>query len=220
MKLAAALATSLAIGAPASAQEARFDWFALDSDSGEWRDDFDGETMAPSWTPHDEAELAYSRPGEGSLQIGPNREPLWGDGRPGFLGRPAADGPYDASAHLDYSRLEDGDVAGLVLRRDADHWLSVQVERIEPADLIAVRLRDGADSPWAGRLVATTALPGSFEQQVSLRIVSADGGYALHYAGPTGDWIALASGIDAAALGNGSSIGLFATDGAERTIDR
>ena len=215
MRLLVALAVSMLPPSQSTAQEARFEWVAGATDGVEWREEFDGQTIAPPWTTSVRTDTQWWHLDRSALVIAGNRSPLWQRGNAGFWGRPVEAGRLQAATQLDYSRLGNGDVAGLALVRDEAHWLSVQVERIEPADLIAVRLRDGESSPWAGRLVATTALPSRFAAGVQLRIVGAAGTYTLSYAEPGGDWMTLARDVAAPALAP-AAIGLFATDGAER----
>lgn len=170
-------------------------------------------------------QLEYSagaNPSGGELTIAASAEPLSSEGQPSFLGSPLSDRDFSIRARLDFSPLAPGDVAGLAARRDGEHWLAIQVERIEPADLVAVRLRDGGESPPGGKLIATTALPGSAGGKVSMRIDGRDGRYALMFATGNGLWQVLAEGIDGSGLsgsglsGAGLLAGPFATDGAER----
>lgn len=153
----------------------------------------------------------------GDLTITASTEPLSSEGEPSFLGSPVPGLDFTIRAQLDFSPLASGDVAGLAVRRDGAHWLAIQVERIEPADLVAARLRDGGESPPGGRLIATTALPGSAGGKVRLRIDGRDGAYALMFATGNGLWQVLAEGIDGSSLSAPDMLaGPFATDGAER----
>lgn len=249
MKTGAAI-TLLAAGAamlplPAQAREAlaSYDWYSYeghDPDDGSApkadrdkvyagfrlhppvvRDDFSEEPLPGGWIMRGASSGQWWRVSGGSLRILPNAEPLSGNGDPAFFGRALVHPQFSAQTLLDYSVLEDGDVAGLAAGRDADAWISIQVERIEPADLIAVRWRGGAGDPPAGRLVATTALPGSFDEKVRLRIDGVRGDYTLMYAGADGLWQILAEDIDGSRLTFNSArgdqpaiVGPFAVDGA------
>ena len=165
-------------------------------------------------------QLEYSagaNPSRGELTISASAEPLSSKSEPSFFGSPLPDRDFSIRAQLNFSPLAPGDVAGLAARRDGEHWLAIQVERIEPADLVAVRLRDGGGSPPGGKLIATTALPGSAGGKVRLRIDGRDDRYALMFATGNGLWQVLAEDIDGSGLsGPGVLAGPFATDGAER----
>ena len=173
-------------------------------------------------------QLEYSagaNPSGGELTIAANAEPLSSDSEPSFLGSPLPDRDFSIRTLMDFSALAPGDIAGLAARRDGEHWLAIQVERIEPADLVAVRLRNGKGSPPGGKLVATTALPGSAEGKVRLRIDGRDGRYSLMFDTGNELWQMLAEGIDGSSLsGPGAGqmpivlAGPFATDGAERKL--
>ena len=142
--------------------------------------------------------------------------PLW-SGEAAGVSQPIAIENFSGRATLDFAQLGEGDVAGLALYCDADHWLSIQVERIEPADLIAVRLHDGPGGVTAGRLVYTTALGGSFDHKVRLRI-HGDGGEArLLFADQRGLWQVLAENVPVPtpASPTGAVLTIFATDGAD-----
>lgn len=162
---------------------------------------------APDW-----ANLVDDR-----LMITTGREPL-SSAAPTVVDIKAESADFSASTLLDYQALGEGDLAGLVVRTDPAHWISIQVEKIEPADLIAVRLRDGDARSPAGRLIYTTALPGSFDQRVRLRIDADEGRYRLLFAQENGLWQILAEGVPGPTVDRDASplsIGLFGMDGAD-----
>ena len=185
------------------------------------REEFDGPDMPLEWMMRRAPETTWWRLQDGALEILPNAEPMSGDGNPAFYGRRQQHMDISAQTLLDYSGLEEGDVAGLAIGQNEQFWMSVQVERIEPADLIAVRWRGGADVQPAGKLIATTALPGSFGQKVRLRIDGKGGNYTMMYASEDGLWQVLAEDLDGSILSTtlaggfqGALVGPFAVDGA------
>ncbi len=214
MKYLATIA-ALALAAPAAAQDgpkAAFEWLKV-------------TTQPPEATPEPATGLAplmeqapdWASLADGTLLIAMGRQSLAG-AEPTIIGQDVASGHYTGSTLLDYGELMNGDVAGLVARADAEHWVSIQVERIEPADLIAVRLRDGEASSPAGRLIFTTALPGSFDHRVRLRIDANDGRYRLLFAQENGLWQILAENVHGPAVKGQAGpvlIGLFGMDGAD-----
>ena len=102
-------------------------------------------------------------------------------------------GDMIAEVVLDYAEIADGDVAGLAMMQDGERWISLQTEPITPADLVAVRVHEAGDVAYAGRLLATAPLPGSFGDKVQLRIVRERGKYRFYFAPVDGPWQPLAS---------------------------
>ena len=231
--LTCAVLACAALNGAARAQDtwgdlARFAWFACDcqdrvgdTDVGEG---FKGAGLPQGWSaPGSAAEPAW-RIADGHLALARSRQPLSGAGDPALVGRVLPSGAFSASTLVDYRALDNGDVAGLAAWRDAGNWLSIQVERIEPADLVAVRWRNGIGGPLAGKLIATTALPAAAKGQVRLRI-DGDGHdtYRLLFATLEGNWQVLSADLDGSMLSGANSdqlpralIGPFAVDGAER----
>ena len=209
-----ALIAALSVAAPAAAQDGpviAFEWLEVSTD-GSAKEAPSASGLqplmenAPDW-----ASLA-----DDSLLIATGRQTLSSDS-PTLVGTQATGGTFSASTLLDYRALREGDVAGLVARADPAHWVSIQVEKIEPADLIAVRLRDGDATSSAGRLIYTTALSGSFDQRVRLRIDADNGRYRLLFAQENGLWQILAEDVRGPANGAGPvSVGLFGMDGADQ----
>ena len=185
------------------------------------REEFDGAAMPLEWMMRRAPSTKWWQVKDGALEIGRNPEPMSGDGNPGFYGRRVQHMKVSAETLLDYSALEEGDVAGLAAGQNENYWMSIQVERIEPADLIAVRWRGGPDVQPAGKLIATTALPSSFDEKVRLRIEGSGGKYTMMYASEDGLWQLLAEDLDGTILSStvaggfqGALVGPFAVDGA------
>ena len=154
--------------------------------------------------------ITFEAGGEQTLQA--SRDPLSGK-EPAYV---RVDGTDSATALLDYAPLDDGDVAGLAWRADATRWVSIQVEKITPAHLVAVRLHDRAGAMPAGRLVATAPVPGHGAMRVRLSILREPDGLTLRYALPDGEWQVLTRGLDPAFLGPEARPVVFAFDGAGR----
>ncbi|MHA6316432.1 beta-xylosidase family glycoside hydrolase [Altererythrobacter sp. CAU 1778] len=123
---------------------------------------------------------------------------------------------------LEYAEIADGDVAGLAIMQDGERWISLQTEPITPADLVAVRVHEAGDVAYAGRLLATAPLPGSFGDKVRLRMVRERGEYRFYFAPVDGPWQPLASAhqsrfsIAFDPSGAPTMIALHAFDGGER----
>ena len=227
MRRALALSVAvLALPVSAQAQEAlaSFEWFSLE-DGGAHDGEpttFDGPALPEDWTRISGDAQGGFAVRDGALAIMGNSVPLAGDGAPSMYGTAPASADFSAQTLLHYHAMEEGDVAGLAAMRGPDRWLSIQVEIIEPADLIAVRRRADSGDPPGGKLVYTTALPGSFGDRVKLRLDVANGEAMLLYSGGNGLWQVLAEDIDVDfLLSAGSSepgttiVGPYAVDGAE-----
>ena len=102
-------------------------------------------------------------------------------------------GDMIADVVLDYAEIADGDVAGLAIVQNGERWISLQTEPITPADLVAVRVHEAGDVAYAGQLLATASLPGSFRNKVEIWIVRKRGEYPFYFAPIEGPWQALAS---------------------------
>ena len=227
MRRALALSAALlALPVSTQAQEAlaSFEWFSLEDGGAHEaeRTAFDRPALPEGWTRKSGDAQQGFMVRDGALAIMGNPVPLAGDGAPSMFGKAPASADFSAQTLLDYRALEEGDVAGLAAMRGPDRWLSIQVEIIEPADLIAVRRRADSGDPPGGKLVYTTALPGSFGDRVILRLDVANGQAMLLYAGGNGLWQVLAEDIDVGFLSSAGSgdpqttiVGPYAVDGAE-----
>ncbi|OYX67412.1 MAG: hypothetical protein B7Y88_01205 [Sphingomonadales bacterium 32-64-17] len=165
------------------------------------------------------SDFALTRPEESApgdtITLNATRAPLWSN-EAELVAQPLPSADFSGTVTLDWSGLGEGDVAGLAVYHDHDHWLSIQVERIEPADLIAVRLHEGPGGVTAGRLVFTTALGGTFERKVRLRIDGEDGRARLLFAQRHGLWQILAEDVPLPFTDEARpELALFATDGAD-----
>ena len=131
-------------------------------------------------------------------------------------------GDIAADVVLDYAEIADGDVAGLAIVQDGERWISLQTEPITPADLVAVRVHEAGDVAYAGRLLATAPLPGSYGDKVRLRIERHRGEYRFYFAPIGGPWRPLASAhqshftVEFNPSGPPTMIALHAFDGGER----
>ena len=143
------------------------------------------------------------------------RSGLSGPGEAAFSGAPVPAGDFALTTTLTYQDLRDGDEAGLALRGDNGGWVSLQLEHITPALLIAARRHAPGEPQVHGRLMATTAVPGWYEGRIRLRMKRSSRQIALFYAVEGGDWQALGLPLSDP-TGNTARAGVFAVDGAER----
>lgn len=148
-----------------------------------------------------------------SLQAG--RSGLSGPGEPAFAGAPVPAGDFTLATTLTYQDLRDGDEAGLSLRGDNGGWVSLQLEHITPALLVAARRHAPGEPHVHGRLMATTAVPGWYEGRIHLRMERSGGQITLSYAVEGGEWQTLGLPFSDP-TGDTAQAGVFAVDGAER----
>ena len=165
------------------------------------------------------SDFALSRPEASApsdaIMLKASRAPLWSS-EAELVALPLPSADFSGTVTLDWSGLGEGDVAGLAVHHDQDHWLSIQVERIEPADLIAVRLHEGPGGVTAGRLVFTTALGSAFNREVRLRIDGEDGRARLLFAQRHGLWQILAEDVPLPFSAEARpELVIFASDGAD-----
>lgn len=134
---------------------------------------------------------------------------------PAFNGGPVAAADFILETTLAYADLADGDVAGIALRGANGGWVSLQLEQITPALLVAVRRHVAGGTDAHGELLATTAVPGWHDGRIRLRIERRAGLLRFAHARLDGDWQDLGPAFPDP-TGSAAQAGLFAVDGAER----
>lgn len=132
-----------------------------------------------------------------------------------FTGAPLPAGDFTLETTLAYRDVADGDVAGLALRGANGGWISLQLEQITPALLVAVREHLPGGIDVHGRLLATTAVSGWHQGTIRLRVERRDGRLHFAHAPLAGAWQALGPAL-ADPTGETASAGVFAVDGAAR----
>ncbi|WP_336917687.1 hypothetical protein [Altererythrobacter lauratis] len=159
----------------------------------------------------------WSLPGGPALPVvvEAGRSGLSGPREPAFSGAPLPPGDFTLTTTLIYQHLRDGDEAGIALRGANGGWVSIQLEHITPALLIAARRHAPGEPHVHGRLIATTAVPGWYEGRIGLRMQREGTMIALAYRVEGGDWQSLGPPISDP-TGDAAQAGVFAVDGAER----
>ena len=123
-------------------------------------------------------------------------------------------GDFMLETTLAYRDLADGDVVGIALRGAEGGWISLQLEQITPALLVAVRAHQPGGIDVHGRLLATTAVPGWHQGRLRLRVERRGGLLHFAHAPVDGRWQMLGLPF-ADPTGGAGEVGLFAVDGAE-----
>jgi hypothetical protein len=164
--------------------------------------------------PHVSA-ATWSLPGPAAPTSVQGRRTGLSGNEPAFSGTSAPAGDFALETTLIYRNLADGDVAGIALRGTNGGWISLQLEQITPALLIAVRRHVPGGVDAQGKLLATTAVPGWHEGTIRLKIERRGGVLHMAHAAEGGTWQLLGPGF-ADPTGGATEAGLFAVDGAER----
>ena len=131
-----------------------------------------------------------------------------------FSGNPVQ-GDFTLETTLAYRDVADGDVVGIALRAADGGWISLQLEQITPALLVAVREHRPGGIDAHGRLLATTAVAGWHEGRIRLRMARGSGMVQFAHARVGGDWEVLGPAFPDPPSGSGE-VGLSAVHGAER----
>lgn len=134
---------------------------------------------------------------------------------PAFAGAPLPLGDFSLETTLAYRDVADGDVAGIALRGANGGWISLQLEQITPALLVAVRRHVAHGIDAHGELLATTAVPGWHGGRIRLKIERRGGMLHFAHARVDGEWQVLGPAFHDPTGGAGQA-GVFAIDGAER----
>ncbi|MXO73183.1 hypothetical protein [Alteraurantiacibacter buctensis] len=124
-------------------------------------------------------------------------------------------GDFMLETTLAYRNLADGDVAGIALRGTNGGWISLQLEQITPALLLAVRQHVPGGIDAHGRLLETIAVSGWHDGTIRLWVERRGGLLRFAHAPVDGEWQHL-GGPFAGPAGEAAQLGLFAVDGAER----
>lgn len=157
----------------------------------------------------------WSLPGTPPVQLVGSRAGLSLADQVAFLGIPLPAGDFTLETTLAYRDVADGDVVGLALRGANGGWISLQLEQITPALLVAVRSHAPGGIDEHGRLLATTAVSGWHAGRIALRIERRGGLLQMAHASVGAVWQPLGPAL-ADPTGGAGEIGLFAVDGAER----
>lgn len=157
----------------------------------------------------------WSLPGAPPVQLQGRRAGLARPPDTSFSGTPIPTGDFSLTTTLAYRHLADGDVAGIALRGAGGGWISLQLEQITPALLLAVRSHVPGGIDTHGRLLATIAVSGWRQGHIRLKIERRGARLQFYHGTDSGEWEQLGPPFADPSGGTGD-LGLFAVDGAER----
>lgn len=153
-------------------------------DRSHWRDTFDSRKLLPDWemirTP---AESWYSLSANpGTLTLRARAVSISGSANPSFLGKRQRHQDAVVETEFRYSPVRNGDRAGLVAFADERHHYFLGLTQTAKGPMLVVAVRNGADDPDEGRIVAATSYTGLPGGAIRLRIDVHGPAYDFSYA--------------------------------------
>ncbi|MDR2496050.1 MAG: hypothetical protein LBD21_02860 [Tannerellaceae bacterium] len=99
-----------------------FEYISLKSDAGDWRDDFDGNALAGMQPlPGQSADLPWQSLKQGRLILRSSGSTILEEERPAFVGIAVSEPNFEAQTEMNYTPKREGDIAGLVYYKSAQH---------------------------------------------------------------------------------------------------
>ncbi len=153
-------------------------------DRSHWRDTFDSQQLSPDWemirTP---TESWYSlRTHPGSLTLEARAVSISGSANPSFLGKRQRHDNAVVDAEFRYLPVRNGDRAGLVAFADERHHYFLGLCQTADGPMLVVAVRNGANDPEEGRIVAAIPYRGVPGGSIRLRIAARGAAYDFSYA--------------------------------------
>jgi len=188
-------------------------------DRSRWRDNFESKTLSPDWemmrTP---AKNWYSfGAGPGALTLQARAVSISGSANPSFLGKRQRHENAVVETEVHYIPVRDGDRAGLVVFADERHHYFLGICRDRQGPKLVVAMRNGADDPDAGRIIAAAAYAGLPGDAIRLRVNARGAAYDFSFAVGGAAWTVLLANADGRILASeptnqftGTLIGVYA----------
>jgi xylan 1,4-beta-xylosidase len=153
-------------------------------DRSRWRDNFDSGRLSPDWemlrTP---IETWYALGGNpGGLTLQARAVSISGSANPSFLGKRQRHENAVVETELRYVPAQVGDRAGLVAFSDERHHYFLGLSQTTSGSMLVVTMRNGADDPDGGRIIAAIPRPGATGEAIRLRITARGKAYDFSYA--------------------------------------
>lgn len=159
-------------------------------------EEFDGKALGLNWMRMRNPEGMWHRLAGGSLYLTPRSQGLGDVANPSFVARRQQHMNMEASTRL---RFEPGagEAAGLAIIQRDEYWYALLVADAGGKREVRVVVRDGAETPAAGRVLASAPVPAG---DIRLRMVAEGGKMHFDWAGANGDWKRLLSDADGTVL--------------------
>ena len=188
-------------------------------DRSSWRDTFDSWPLAPDWemmrTPAETWYTAGANPG--ALTVQARGVSISGNANPSFLGKRQRHADAAVETEFRYAPTRTGDRAGLVAFADERHHYFLGLLQTPQGPMLVVAMRNGADDPDDGRIIAAAAYTGAAGGAIRLRISARGPEYDFSYAFAGEDWHTLLANADGRILASeptnqftGTLIGVYA----------
>jgi xylan 1,4-beta-xylosidase len=154
------------------------------ADRSRWRDKFDSPKLSPDWemirTPAESWYSLSSNPGNLTLQA--RAVSLSGSANPSFLGKRQRHEDAVIETEFRFTPVRNGDRAGLAAFADEQHHYFLGLHQTATGPMLVVAVRNGADDPQDGRIVAATSYTGMTGGAIRLRIRARGAAYDFSYA--------------------------------------
>jgi xylan 1,4-beta-xylosidase len=188
-------------------------------DRSHWRDTFDAAALSPDWemirTPTQPWYALNEIPA--GLTIQARAVSISSTANPSFLGKRQRHENAVVETEFRFTPVRDGDRAGLVAFADERHHYFLGLCRTPHGSMLVVSLRNGADDPDEGRVIAVNSYTGAPGAAIRLRIRARGALYDFAYAIGGGDYRMLLENADGRILASeptnqftGTLIGVYA----------
>lgn len=158
---------------------------------------FDGKTPGLNWMQMRNPSANWHRLSGGALHLTPRAEGLGDLANPSFLARRQQHMNMEASTILRFTP-DPGEAAGLAILQRDEYWYALLLADAGGGKReLRLLVRDGKDSPAAGRLLASAPAPAG---DIRLRIVTEADKMHFDWATPRGEWHRLLADADATLL--------------------
>lgn len=158
---------------------------------------FDTPALGLHWMSMRAPADAWLKLQQGALHLTPRPEGLGDLAAPSFIARRQQHMQMEASTQLDFTPGP-GEAAGLAILQRDEYWYALLLADAGSGKReIRVIVRDGAEHPAAGRLLASVPAPAG---TLKLRIVADGARYHFDWARPGGKWQRLLADADGTVL--------------------
>ena len=178
---------------------------------------FDAPVLGPHWLMMRNPQGQWSRIAGGALELVPRTVGLGDLGNPSFLARRQQHANAVATTSLRFDPAATGAEAGIVALQNDEYWYSLTLGSEGGAPVLRVRMRDGAESPTAGKIVRAVPIPVRAGDSVQLRIEAKGPRYAFAWSPDGREWRTLVDDADGTILSTkraggfvGAMLGLYA----------
>jgi alpha-N-arabinofuranosidase len=190
-------------------------------DRSEWRDAFHSRTLAPDWEMIRTPTENWYRMGAGGLTVRARAVSISGSANPSFLGKRQRHADAVVETEMHYQPERNGDCAGLAAFADERHHYFVGLCETPKGPTVVATVRNGADDPENGRVLAAMPYVGALGGAIRLHIGARGAVYDFSYALADSPWQSLLSNADGTVLASeptnqftGALIGVYAVRGA------